>query len=189
MLRVTDLIFDYSDKLLLHDVHFSVNQGEVLHVKGKNGSGKTTLLKLLAGLLHPISGDIFYEGALCYVGHQHGVNARLTPYEHVRFDLGVTDKHVLDETLTRLNLNAVRDMPCGLLSAGQKRRVGLLRLLIMDAKLWLLDEPLVGLDAASMYLLGSLIVLHLKQAGSVILTSHQALPFDLDAGVLQELNL
>ncbi len=193
MLQVTKLAFDYSgdysNKLLLQTVDFSVKTSTILHVKGKNGVGKTTLLKLLAGLLHPIEGEIIYEGDLCYVGHQNGVNARLTPDEHVRLDLGVTDLAVLNHVLGRLNLNTVRDMPCGLLSAGQKRRVGLLRLLTTDAKLWLLDEPFVGLDEASMQILIELIKAHLKQKGSVIFTSHQTLNIDLEVGVFQELVL
>jgi heme exporter protein A len=189
MLQVTDLIFDYSDKLLLQNVNFSVKPGTVLHIQGKNGVGKTTLLKLLAGLLQPIKGHITGAGQSCYVGHQNGVNLSLTPDEHMRFDLGVQDKAILDKALTRLNLKNARDTPCGLLSAGQKRRVGLLRLLIMEAKLWLLDEPLVGLDTAGMDILGDLIKAHLKQAGMVILTAHQVLPFDLNARVLKELVL
>ena len=189
MLYVTDLVFDYSDKLLLQGVHFSVKKGVVLHVKGENGAGKTTLLKLLSGLLHPLSGEITYKGKLCYVGHQNGVNTRLTPSEHLRFDLGVVDDVLLDDMLSCLALSDVHDKPCGLLSAGQKRRVGLLRLLAETAELWLLDEPLVGLDEAGMQVFSDLIKQHLKQNGSIVLTSHQALPFNLDAGVLQELLL
>ena len=86
MLQVTDLIFDYSDKLLLQNVNFSVKPGTVLHIQGKNGVGKTTLLKLLAGLLQPIKGHITGAGQSCYVGHQNGVNLSLTPDEHMRFD-------------------------------------------------------------------------------------------------------
>ena len=189
MLYVTDLVFDYSDELLLQGVHFSVKKGVVLHVKGENGAGKTTLLKLLAGLLHPITGDISYEGKLCYVGHQNGVNMRLTPCEHLRFDLGIADDALLDEMLDHMVLQDVRDKPCGLLSAGQKRRVGLLRLLTKAAQLWLLDEPLVGLDDAGMKVFSDLIKQHLKQKGSIVLTSHQALPFDLDVSVLKVLVL
>ncbi|MCH9757302.1 MAG: heme ABC exporter ATP-binding protein CcmA [Gammaproteobacteria bacterium] len=189
MLHVTDLVFDYPDKRLLQDVSFSVKKGIALHVKGENGAGKTTLLKLLAGLLHPLSGKISFGDQLCYVGHQHGVNMRLTPSEHMRFDLGVTDEKLLIKLLTRLNLQDICDMPSGLLSAGQKRRVGLLRLLVAKAELWLLDEPLVGLDDAGMQVLTDLIKQHLNQNGSIVLTSHQALPFGLDVNVLKELNL
>jgi len=189
MLQVTDLTFDYSDKFLLQNISFSVEEGIVLHVKGKNGSGKTTLLKLLAGLMQPLSGDIFYQGRIAYLGHQNGVNTHLTPYEHLRFDLGVLDDVVLNNMLNRMILQDARDMPCALLSSGQKRRVGLLRLLITEATLWLLDEPLVGLDEAGMQVLSELIQSHLKQRGSIVLTSHQNLPFDLDAGVLKALVL
>ncbi len=189
MLQVTDLTFDYSDKLLLQDVSFLVKKSVVLHVKGENGAGKTTLLKLLAGLMQPLSGEIFYKDSICYLGHQNGVNTRLTPYEHLRFDLGVLDDTTLDNMLERMVLQDARDMPCALLSSGQKRRVGLLRLLTTKAQLWLLDEPLVGLDEAGMRILSDLIQQHLKQNGSIVLTSHQTLPFDLDAGVLEELML
>lgn len=189
MLHVTDLIFDYSDKFLLQNVCFSIFKGTILHVKGKNGSGKTTLLKLLAGLLHPVSGNISCQEKLCYVGHQNGVNTRLTPYEHLRFDLCVLDDGVLNNMLDCMILQDVRDIPCVLLSSGQKRRVGLLRLLMAEAKLWLLDEPLVGLDEAGMQVFSDLIQMHLKQAGSIVLTSHQNLPFKVDAGVLEVLAL
>ncbi|MDF1677524.1 MAG: heme ABC exporter ATP-binding protein CcmA [Legionellaceae bacterium] len=189
MLHVTNLVFDYHDKLLLQNVSFFVKKGIVLHVKGENGAGKTTLLKLLAGLLQPISGEIVHKEKLAYVGHQNGVNTRLTPKEHIRCDLNVTDDAEVNALLVRLHLHAVRNVPCALLSAGQKRRVGLLRLLVMDAKLWLLDEPLVGLDEAGMQILGDLIRNHLSKAGSVILTSHQILPFDLGVQALQALYL
>jgi heme exporter protein A len=189
MLRVTDLIFDYSDKLLLQNVNFLLKPGAVLHIKGANGAGKTTLLKLLAGLLLPVAGKISCNEKICYVGHQNGVSSRLTPAEHAQFDLEVTDKHILDRLLARLGLHAVRDVLCGLLSAGQKRRMGLLRLLTTPSKLWLLDEPLVGLDTAGIQVLGELMTMHLKQGGSIVLTSHQALPFGLDSNVLQALVL
>ncbi len=179
MLHVTDLTFDYSDKILLQKVFFSVSKGSVLHVKGENGSGKTTLLKLLAGLIKPHSGEIVCQGTFCYVGHQNGVNLRLTPLEHVHLDLNITSHEQCDEMLQKMALREVQDKPCGLLSAGQKRRVGLLRLLATKADLWLLDEPLVGLDEASLQLFSVLTQEHLKQSGSIVLTSHQNLPFEL----------
>ncbi len=189
MLHVTDLAFDYQDKRLLQNISFSVKRGVILHVKGENGAGKTTLLKLLAGLLQPISGEITCKEPVAYVGHQNGVNMRLTPKEHMRCDLKVTDDVVMNALLMRLHLHTVRDVPCALLSAGQKRRVGLLRLLVLSTKLWLLDEPLVGLDEAGMQIFSDMIKSHLSKAGSVILTSHQLLPFALEAHALQVFHL
>lgn len=179
MLRVTNLLFDYWDKPLFHDVAFSLASGAALHVQGPNGAGKTTLLKLLAGLLHPLEGSISYEGRCAYVGHKNGVNTRLTPREHLRFDVGLHDEQAINAALTRLALQDVQDTPLGLLSSGQKRRGGLLRLLDSNTKLWLLDEPLVGLDKAGMQVLGALLCEHLDQGGMLVFTSHQPLPFKL----------
>jgi heme exporter protein A len=187
MLRVTNLTFDYWDKPLFHDVAFSLTSGAALHVQGPNGVGKTTLLKLLAGLLHPLEGSISYQGTRAYVGHKNGVNTRLTPREHLRLDVGLQDETSINAALTRLALQEVQDTPVGLLSSGQKRRVGLLRLLDSNTKLWLLDEPLVGLDTAGMEILGTLLSEHLAQDGMLVFTSHQPLPFTLPN--LQVLNL
>ena len=189
MLQVRNLSFDDVEHSVLQQIDFSIKSGCLLHVKGENGAGKTTLLKLLAGLLHPLEGGIICQESVCYLGHQNGVNMRLTPEEHIRFDLGVHDFKKADEMLAYFNLDAVRDRPCGLLSAGQKRRVGLLRLLATDAKLWLLDEPLVGLDEVNTKALGACLKAHLQHKGSVILTAHHTLPFTLDSNVYQVLML
>jgi len=192
MLNVHGLQFDYGDKPLLQDVSFSLEAGAVLHIKGANGAGKTTLLKLLAGLLCPTEGKINYttknKKHICYVGHKAGVNARLTPREHARLDLesNLSDTAIHD-ALVRLKLHDVQDTLCGLLSAGQRRRAGLLQLLSSNALLWLLDEPLVALDQASVKILGDTLLAHLKAGGGVVLTSHQSLPFDFP--VLKELVL
>ncbi len=179
MLRVRHLTFDYWDKPLFDDVSFSLTAGAALHVQGPNGAGKTTLLKLLAGLLHPLEGSIQYEGICTYVGHKNGVNTRLTPREHVHLDLGVCDDFDIDKALTHLSLQTLHDTPIGFLSSGQKRRVGLLRLLTSNNMLWLLDEPLVGLDKAGIDVLGKLLSRHVSRGGMLVFTSHQALPFTL----------
>lgn len=190
MLNVRALQFDYGDRALLQNINFSLEAGAVLHIKGANGAGKTTLLKLLAGLLHPAAGQINHKNKqhVCYVGHKPGVNLRLTPREHVRLDLSTNlSKLGIDRALQRLRLADIQDTPCGLLSAGQRRRVGLLQLLNSDALLWLLDEPLVALDQANMQILGDVLLTHVGTGGAVVFTSHQPLPFDFP--VLQELVL
>ena len=190
MLDAEGVQFDYGDKPLLQDVNFELEAGAVLHIKGANGAGKTTLLKLLAGIFQPTNGDVKYTNKkqICYVGHKAGVNTQLTPHEHARFDLApnVSDTAIHD-ALVRLKLHDLQNTPCGLLSAGQRHRVGLLQLLTSDALLWLLDEPLVALDQTSMKVLGDILLAHVHAGGAVVLTSHQPLPFDFP--VLQELVL
>ena len=188
-MHVRNLEFDYPDKRLLQRVQFTVKPGCLLHLRGGNGTGKTTLLKLLAGLLRPLQGDIQYGGhsisddiaayqqRICYVGHKVGMSQLLTPRENCRFELhracGVLP---FQELIKLFSLEGLEDVACGLLSVGQRRRVGLLRLLISDASLWLLDEPLVALDKDAISILMIFLNKHLAGGGQVVLTSHQNLP-------------
>ncbi len=190
MLDVQALSFDYLDKPLLHKVQFSLAAGQLLHLRGANGVGKTTLLKLLAGLLQPNEGEIIYKGhainqdliayqrQLCYVGHKTGLHPLLTVRENCYFDphwgRGAL---TFAQMLADFGLQDLADEPCYLLSAGQRRRVSLLRIRMTDANLWLLDEPFVALDANAAQALMVCLEGHLAQGGQVILTSHQALPF------------
>ena len=189
MLDVINLGFDYSDKPLLHNVQFSLDAGQLLHLRGHNGAGKTTLLKLLAGLLYPTQGEVRYDGdgitdnithyqqSICYVGHKSGVSLALTARENCQFDLqNGKDLKSFDSLVDRFALAGLEDMPCGLLSVGQRRRVGLLRILMTEASLWLLDEPLVALDKDAVVILMDCFIEHLDQGGQIILTSHQRLP-------------
>ena len=193
MLEICQLDFDYPDKPILQDVQFTLKPGCLLHLRGGNGVGKTTLLKLLAGILQPLRGDIRYNGLsitqdlsayqhhICYVGHKTGVNQLLTVRENCRFELQRHPNSLpFDEIIRRFDLQGLEDIACSLLSAGQKRRVGLLRILLSDAALWLLDEPLVALDNEAIDLLLAAFSLHLNKGGHVILTSHQTLPLITD---------
>lgn len=190
MLDVCALSFDYQDKPLLNKVQFSLAAGELLHLRGANGAGKTTLLKLLAGLLQPNEGEIHYDGEsisndcsayqrkLCYVGHKSGLNPLLTVKENCFFDMHWGRRYLSFENLLEsYGLQGLADEPCYLLSAGQRRRVGLLRIAMTDASLWLLDEPLIALDAAAIQTLMTCLENHLAQGGQVIMTSHQSLPY------------
>lgn len=189
MLQVKRLNFEYPDKPLLENIQFTVNPGTLLHIRGCNGAGKTTLLKLLAGLLIPVAGQIkwnhvsisddlmTYQQDLCYVGHKTGVSQLLTVEENCHFEL---HRHqslmAIQEMIQALGLDAVKDIPCGLLSVGQRRRVGLLRLWMTRASLWLLDEPFVALDHKTLKTIMNLFDLHLKRKGIIVLTSHQDIP-------------
>jgi heme exporter protein A len=189
MLKVSNLDFDYPDKQVLQGVQFTVHPGHLLHLRGANGAGKTTLLKVLTGLLHPTHGDIQYKGCsitdditayqqqICYVGHKTGVSQLLTVRENCRFELK-SNNHILsfEEIIQLFALQGLEDIPCNLLSVGQRRRVGLMRLVMSQASLWLLDEPLVGLDKDAINLLMRVLEKHLEKGGQIILTSHQQLP-------------
>lgn len=189
MLNVINLDFDYTDIPLLQNVNFTLSAGILLHLRGANGSGKTTLLKLLAGLLRPQNGEIRYDGRsiyenmpeyqqkICYVGHKTGVSHILTVKEAFHFELQVQEQtSSLEDVLSEFHLQGFEDVPCGLLSMGQRRRVALMRLVLSPASLWLLDEPLVALDQKGVNILMSCIERHLAKNGQIILTSHQNLP-------------
>lgn len=203
LLEVNHLDFDYPSndfsyqlKPLLQDVCFSLSSGSLLHLRGSNGSGKTTLLRLLAGLLQPVSGEICsnglniekqrisYQEQLCYVGHKTGISPALTVIENCRFDLQYSvpdrDDKTCDELLRRFALFEFQDTVCALLSAGQRRRVGLFRLLLSQATVWLLDEPLVALDHDMIDVLMNCLNEHLHSGGLIILTSHQRLPLNIE---------
>ncbi len=189
MLDVINLDFDYQEEPVLNKVSFHLPEGGLLHLKGANGSGKTTLLKLIAGLHQPNEGQIHffgnpiindlagYQSQLCFVGHKTGINPYLTVRENCLFDIHYQNTQSnVDELVSIFNLQSHIDYPCGLLSAGQRRQVGLLRLWMSKAKLWLLDEPLVALDDSALSKLMVQIEVHRNKGGAVLLTSHQALP-------------
>jgi len=189
MLHIVDLDFDYQDTPLLSKVEFQVPAGGLLHIQGGNGVGKTTLLKLITGLYQPQNGAVHFEGQniqqqlpyylsqLCYVGDQPGIHSHLTLRENCLYDRQFDSKiHCLDALAAIFQLTDKMDIPCTLLSAGQQRQVGLLRLWMTKARLWLLDEPLVALDERAIHLLIAHMEQHRQRGGSIILTSHQPLP-------------
>ncbi len=199
MIDVANLDFDYPERPLLRKVNFSVNPGQLLHLRGANGTGKTTLLKLIAGLLQPSNGEVCYQSVsivkdrasfqrnLCYIGHKSGISQLLTVKENCELSLRKDHEVDLSSILQKFSLADFADVTCSSLSAGQRRRVGLLRLLFTEASLWLLDEPLNALDQEGIYALMHCIEEHLAQRGIVILTSHQALT--LPSNIYLEYNL
>jgi heme exporter protein A len=189
MLHVNSLAFDYLDVPLLQRVQFSLEGGMLLHLRGGNGAGKTTLLRLLAGLLHPLEGDILwnnqsihkdlpsYQQNVCYIGHKSGLSPELTVKENCYLDLHWPGRVTSFSTLLeQFNLTGLANTPCYQLSQGQRRRVALLRAAITRARLWLLDEPLVALDSAAIISLTDCLKQHLRDGGLIVMTSHQSLP-------------
>ena len=189
MLKVSNLSCTRGERLLFADLEFSLNAGECLHVQGDNGSGKTSLLRLLVGLTPAESGEIRWQGALpaestmredlIYLGHQAAVNGDLSALENLHFAAmqagDLLDSNQAHDALRRMGLSGREDLPVRVLSAGQKRRVLLSRLLIRRAKLWVLDEAFNALDVGAVDVLNQLIGQHIKSGGALVLTSHQPL--------------
>jgi len=191
LLSVHDLACARGERLLFKDMNFSVGAGELLLVQGGNGQGKTSLLRLLTGLARPEAGEIRWRGEpirqcrdqfhaeMIYLGHANGVKDDLDPIENLRFAEGLQgrafERERAIDLLQRLGLARCLDLPCRVLSFGQRRRVALSALLLADAKLWILDEPLTGLDVHAVALMEGLIRDHLAAGGMAVATTHQAL--------------
>jgi heme exporter protein A len=189
-LAVRNLNLWRGDKHLLRGVSFEVRAGELLQVMGPNGVGKTSLLRCVAGLLPVESGEIEWQGALCthdfnslhqqlaYLAHLNALKPDLTAAENLRFAVGLR-RHVttaeIATALERLQIAHCADLPARALSAGQKRRVALARVLMSNAMLWILDEPITNLDAAGIKLIEQFMSEHLNEGGLIVTAAHQTL--------------
>jgi len=175
------------ERLVFHDLGFIVPERGALVLAGPNGSGKSTLLRLLAGLVRPVAGRVLWHGQdaladlatharrIAYVGHLDAVKPGLTVAENLLFAARVAGRPVT-EALQALQLEQLTDLPARMLSAGQKRRLGLSRLILSAAPLWLLDEPTLGLDIASIDRFGALLAAHRAEGGMVVAATHVPLP-------------
>jgi heme exporter protein A len=166
------------ERLVLRDVRLSVADGGAALLLGANGAGKSTLLRVLAGLKRPEAGHVQWRGQdvaepgadLAYLGHLDAVKLGLTVRENLAFPAAS------GAALGPLGLGPLADVPVRFLSAGQRRRVALARLAGRGAGLWLLDEPTLGLDAASVEALGALLAAHRAAGGAVVAATHLPLP-------------
>ncbi|BBL58563.1 cytochrome c biogenesis heme-transporting ATPase CcmA [Methylomonas koyamae] len=186
-LEVRDLSCFRDERLLFSALSFEVQAGQSLLLEGANGSGKTTLLRILCGLREADSGQIIWCGQpadrssyyrdMAYVGHADGTKKELTVLENLNFALalGAPGKYRIDEALDKVRLAGFDDNPVHTLSAGQKRRLSLARLLITQNLLWILDEPFTSLDKHGIALIESLIADHIGHGGIAVLTSHHDL--------------
>ncbi|MFY8326110.1 cytochrome c biogenesis heme-transporting ATPase CcmA [Pseudoalteromonas sp. ZZD1] len=190
MLHIKSVTCIKQERCLFEDLNFSLESGQIMQLAGPNGAGKTSLLRIIAGFAAPDEGDIFWHDTsitknydefareLLFIGHKTGVNAQLTALENVRFWLqiqGYDDNQDLYALLAKIGLVGLEDVPVRTLSAGQQRRVALLRLWLNDAKLWILDEPFTALDKAGVAFLQARFVSHLETGGAILLTTHQDL--------------
>ncbi|MBM3098009.1 heme ABC exporter ATP-binding protein CcmA [Gluconobacter cerinus] len=177
LLDVRDITVFRGDRLVLDDVSLSLAHGDAMILTGPNGAGKSTLLRTIAGLRKPDGGTIERYGALAWLGHQDALKPGLTLAQN----LALADRlgsGSMEDVLEALDLAFLTDLPARLLSSGQKRRAAFARVMLSGAPLWLLDEPTVGLDVASIERLGAIMARHRDNGGAMIVTTHVPLPLD-----------
>jgi heme exporter protein A len=178
------------DRHVLRGVSFSIGPGKLLHIAGSNGVGKTTLLRVVCGLIAPESGEVRWQGRdiryeresyqanIAFAAHDAALKADLTALENLRFAVGlrrkVADPELLD-VMQRTGAGDYADLPARVLSAGQRRRVAMARVLACRAPLWLLDEPFSNLDAVGVEVISRLIDEHIGDGGAAVVVAHHGL--------------
>jgi len=194
MLKAGGLAVRRGDRCLFSGLDIELTSGEMLYVSGPNGSGKTTLLRMLCGLVLPEQGSITWSGTnirelgddyhreLYYFGHLNGIKDELSGLENLQMAASLAGQPVSEsqaiEALDQMGLEGYEDLPTKVLSQGQKRRVALARLLLTQARLWILDEPFTALDIVAIEHLRDTLRAHLAAQGLVVLTTHQEINFD-----------
>ena len=192
MLSAHNLTCTRGERPLFAGIDLAVDAGEWLHVRGDNGVGKTSLLRLLAGLAEAEAGEVRWYGRpvshgdddwrrnRMFLGHHAAVKDELTGRENLQFAALLDGCELPDSeaigALQRFGLKGREDLPVRFLSAGQKRRVLLARLVTRRAKLWILDEPFAALDTKAVTMLAAVVEEHLGKGGMAVITSHQAVP-------------
>jgi heme exporter protein A len=175
------------DRHVLKGVSLALGPGELLQVAGPNGTGKTTLLRVACGLLRPEQGRVAwcghpiagirpqFQSALVYAAHEPALKGDLTALENLRYLVGLKRSirtTELEAALERTGVAACAHLPVRVLSAGQRRRVALARVLAMQSPLWMLDEPFTNLDAAGSALVTDLLREHVSAAGMALVVAH-----------------
>jgi heme exporter protein A len=183
-LAVEHLVVDRGARRIVDGLSFAVEAGEALVLVGPNGAGKTTVIRTVAGLIGAAGGTIALEGGNAdkelaaqahYIGHLNALKPSLTVEENLRFwadYLGAGTPASIGDALVAFDLEPLASIPAGYLSAGQKRRACLARLIATPRPLWLLDEPTVSLDAASVKLLAACVQQHSGSGGLVLAATH-----------------
>ena len=205
LLETVGLSCSRGQRTLFEDLALCVSAGEVVQVLGANGSGKTTLLRVLCGLQPPAAGDIRWRGRTVspgapglraevqFIGHAGGVKLDLTPRENLEVAVALCARPAettVDAALDRLDLGEFDRFPVRILSAGQRQRVALARLLTCASLLWVLDEPFTALDAGGVAIVDAMLHEHVRAGGAAIITSHHPValgrvtprPVPIDAG-------
>ncbi len=168
---------------------FTAHAGRMLVLRGPNGAGKTSLLRLIAGLAEPAGGSLVFDQTslprdtmlgehVHFIAHHDAIKLHLSVAENLKFWAGFFGGGDVAGAMQAMNLTSLGEFQAQRLSAGQKRRLGLARLALIDKPVWLLDEPTVGLDAASQQLLAAMMVRHLDAGGIIIASTHIDLPVE-----------
>jgi heme exporter protein A len=203
MLEAINLGCVRGPRRLFKGLNFSVKPGELIELRGANGSGKTSLLRILCGLAAAAEGEVRwqgksirslgeeYSGAIAYLAHQNGIKDELSAIENLRIACGVAGNPLsrpdVQAILEQVGLSRQQNLPARSLSAGQRRRVALARLLASKATVWILDEVLTSLDDTAIKLSRQFIGGHLSNGGLAIIATHQEL--DLAADRVQRIEL
>lgn len=173
VLSVSDLACARGPAQVLAGVTFSLDRGEALILRGPNGAGKTTLLRTLAGLTPPLRGSLSHaEDAIAYAAHADGLKSQLTVTENLQFWADIFGQHEIEPALSAFALHDLEQRPAGELSAGQKRRLSLARLLVTGRPIWALDEPTVSLDTENTARFAAVVEAHLARGGAAIIATH-----------------
>lgn len=191
LLHIEGLACSRGERRLFSGFELTLSAGEATQVAGANGCGKTTLLRTVCGLQRPEAGSVCWrdrdihrdpevsDGECLYLAHENALNPDLTPRENLaalaRVHGDRHDNEAIEKALAALGVTALADRPCRSLSAGQRRRSALSRLLLSRAPLWLLDEPAAALDTGARERLGACIAEHVEAGGAVLFTTHELL--------------
>ena len=201
MILVKDLSIERSNKIIFENINLSISSGKIILLKGKNGSGKTTLLKAIVNIIEPSSGLIYWKGKpirnnlydyfnnITFIGDKTSSLSKLTVKENIniwkRIFVSNVDKYQIENILKTLKLNTYLNQKVSSLSFGESKKLELVRLIIEDKKIWILDEPLSNLDEESIDIIGQTFQDHRSKEGSIIFSSHQ----NSDIGVTEEIRL
>lgn len=180
-LTVSELAVGRGGVPVLAGLSFGVSAGRALVLRGPNGSGKTTLLRTVAGLQEPMAGSMSgAEDRVAYAAHADGLKGALTVAENLAFWASVFGQREIEGAVHAFDLVGLVGRPAATLSAGQKRRLGLARLMVTQRPVWVLDEPTVSLDAASVVLFAQAVRTHLAAGGAALIATHIDLGLEAD---------
>ena len=178
ILNLKGISVEKNDVCILEDINLEIKQGDFLNIYGSNGAGKTTLLKLLSGLTEPTAGEIKFNNddfmdKVFILGHKNGIKLNLTVLENLQFISNDQDIKKIKSIIEKYELTSKMNILTKYLSHGQQKRVALMKAMINDYDIWLLDEPYSGLDQAGEEILDKILVNHIENSGAVVITNHK----------------